>query len=110
MTNAELIKALRHCGKGGGVEERCLPCDYYDREPWCEAALVIDAADALEATEKRITELMPKEGEWVTKDQWYYCSNCGHEMFFTGTFDEEQRYCYYCGAKMDGKENADADS
>lgn len=57
MTNAELIKALRHCGKGGDVAERCLPCDYYDREPWFEAALVNDAADALETAEKRIADL-----------------------------------------------------
>ena len=57
MNNAELIKALRHCGKGGDVAERCLPCGYYDCEPWCEAALVNDAADALEAAEKRIARL-----------------------------------------------------
>lgn len=54
----ELIKALRHCGKGGDVAERCLPCDYYDREPWCEAALVNDAADALEAANERIVNLL----------------------------------------------------
>ena len=48
MNNAELIKALRHCGKGGDVAERCLPCGYYDSEPWCEAALVNDAAAAIE--------------------------------------------------------------
>lgn len=48
-------------------------------------------------------------GEWVKINNWYYCSECGSEMFFTGTFDEDQRYCYSCGAKMDGKgkENAD---
>lgn len=57
MNNAELIKALRHCGKGGDIAERCLPCGYYDQEPWCESALMNDAADALEAAENRIAEL-----------------------------------------------------
>lgn len=56
MTNAELIKALRHCGKGGDIAERCLPCGYYDGEPWCEAALVNDAADALEAADEKIAD------------------------------------------------------
>ena len=48
-------------------------------------------------------------GKWVKTHSWYYCSECGSEMFFTGEFDEDQRYCYSCGAKMDGKgkENAD---
>lgn len=40
-------------------------------------------------------------GEWKTDaNGWYFCSECGHEMFFTGTYDEEQRFCYYCGADM----------
>lgn len=55
MNNAELIKALRECGKASA--NRCGDCAYYDREPWCEAALANDAADALEAAEKRIAEL-----------------------------------------------------
>ena len=55
MTNAELIKALRICGKASA--DRCWKCDYYDREPWCESALANDAADALEAADKRIAEL-----------------------------------------------------
>lgn len=43
---AELIKALRKCGKASA--DRCWNCVYYDREPWCEAALANDAADAIE--------------------------------------------------------------
>lgn len=40
-------------------------------------------------------------GKWISnKNGWYECSKCGHEMFFTGTFDSEQRFCYYCGADM----------
>jgi len=55
MNNEELIKALRKCGKQS--PDRCWDCEYYDREPWCESALANDAADALEAAEKRIAEL-----------------------------------------------------
>ena len=97
----ELIKALRHCGKGGDIAERCLPCDYYDREPWCEAALVNDAAAALEAAEKRIAELMPEEGEWIDEQRgrWIYakCNLCGKVQ------DVRSKYCPNCGAKMKGE-------
>ena len=61
MTNAELIKALRYCAEHDG-------CDYYiakdcPREStWvcgadCEQILMHDAANAIEAAEKRIAEL-----------------------------------------------------
>ena len=55
MTNAELIKALRNCSDGF-----CSLCPYDDYElstKECEAKLMLDAADALEAAEKRIAEL-----------------------------------------------------
>lgn len=113
MTNAELIKALRHCGKGGDVAERCLPCGYYDSEPWCEAALANDAADALEAADKRIKELMPKEGEWIDangadvpldKDGYAtdscYCSICGDWLTASDEYATRGRYCPNCGARM----------
>lgn len=67
-----------------------------------------DESDLLNAIE-HMPSVEVVHGEWITKDHWYYCSNCGHEMFFTGIFDEEQRYCYYCGAKMDGKEKNNAE-
>ncbi len=112
MTNAELIKQLRKCGKQS--TDRCWDCDYYDREPWCEAALANDAADALEAADKRIAELeaqLPKEGEWIEDDTTYCgadranykCSLCGK---IGGTWkrgltqDELPNYCPNCGAKM----------
>ena len=60
MTNAELIEALRNCevhGNGGDCRKEC---PYVDQD--CGAciheALLHDAADALEATEKRIAELI----------------------------------------------------
>lgn len=105
MNNAELIKALRHCGKGGDIAERCLPCGYYDQEPWCESALVNDAADALEAAEKRIAELMPKEGEWQQhifdgimgkRPTAWVCTMCNCLSVY------KTDYCPNCGAKMKG--------
>ena len=42
-----------------------------------------------------------KTGRWVKYKNWYACSECGNEMFFAGTYDESQHYCYNCGAKMD---------
>ena len=65
MTNAEQIKALRYCAQHEG-------CDYYIAkdcprgDTWvcgadCEQILMIDAADALEAADKRIAELEAQE-------------------------------------------------
>lgn len=42
-----------------------------------------------------------KRGRWVKYKNWYACSECGNEMFFAGTYDESQHYCYNCGARMD---------
>ena len=58
--NAELIKALRKCGKASA--DRCWSCDYYDREPWCESALANDAADAIE----ELVSGMPK---WIDANE-----------------------------------------
>ena len=62
-----------------------------------------DAADALEAAEKRIAELeaqMPKDGEWLDEQRgrWIYakCNLCGKVQ------DVRSNYCPNCGAKMDG--------
>ena len=101
MKNAELIKALRYCAEHEG-------CDYYiakdcPREStWmcgvaCEQILMRDAADALEAAEKRIAELMPKEGEWIPNSPFTgNCSECG------GDGNLKDKYCSSCGAKMKG--------
>lgn len=114
MTNAELIKALRYCAEHEG-------CDYYiakdcPREStWvcgadCEQILMLDAADALEAAEKRIAELMPKEGEWVTTrtenhDGEIYCSVCDHDAPTEGDYRQvKTNYCPNCGARMRGEQ------
>ena len=42
-------------------------------------------------------------GEWS-----YYsrCSECGHQEFFANdSVEKRHKYCYSCGALMDGKEN-----
>ena len=44
-----------------------------------------------------------KTGKWIKRGSWYCCSECGAEMFFTGVYDENQHYCYNCGADMRGE-------
>ena len=102
MTNAELIKALRICAN----QTCCDNCPRYDIDHTqdaqrCCIQLINDAADALEAADKRIAELeaqMPKEGEWIPIN-WTYgsilkCSNCGELACCCGD------YCPNCGARM----------
>lgn len=59
MTNAELIKALRNCSSAEGT---CAECSYKSRVypgtcNGCKWDMMHDAADALEADEKRIDGL-----------------------------------------------------
>jgi hypothetical protein len=83
-----------------------------------------DAADALEAADKRIEELekqhgnqltrnimltaqIPKEGEWIREEHGhvfsnYYCSKCG-AYAEDKIVDCEWNYCPNCGAKMRGE-------
>ena len=101
MNNAELIKCLRceneNYGDCGLYESDCkyrfgLYCAYRQN--------MLDAADALETAEKRIEELMPKEGEWIDEQRgrWIYakCNLCGKVQ------DARSNYCPNCGAKMKG--------
>ena len=112
MTNAELITELTYCAN---IEKR---------------KLLSDAADALEAADKRIAiveeerdlerfaaknyldkidELkaqLPKEGEWrgLIIDGQYWaltCSNC-HQV----GFNARTPYCPNCGARMKGEHDA----
>lgn len=90
MTNEELIATLR--GE-----------NYF-------VTLLHDAADALEAADKRIAELeaqLPKEGGWISNyDGFDYdvrCSVCGEEALIKegGSHDHAySRYCPNCGARM----------
>ena len=90
MNNAELITELTY---HASIEKR---------------KLLSDAADALEAADKRIAELMPKEGEWqgIIIDGQYWaitCSNC-HQV----GFNAKTPYCPNCGAKMKGANDAES--
>ncbi len=48
--NAELIAVLRYCGKN----QECSECPLWGKPPSACMKLLLDAADALEAAEKRI--------------------------------------------------------
>ena len=131
MTNAELIMALR-C-RSNDIRE-CKGCAFKDA---CYGGtLELVAADALEEAEKRIKELesqaaffdaeklnyqenieyrderikelearLPKEGYWIPNSPFTgNCSEC------SGNGNLKDNYCPNCGAKMDGKENTDADN
>jgi hypothetical protein len=116
----ELIKALRYCGNfedRDGCDEECP----YFNDKDCPKRIMCDAADALEAAEKRIAELeaqLPKEGECEAKkpktvketEYSFYCdcptcrgrliSNVDGE-WCAGSFD---RFCRMCGQKIDWSE------
>ena len=66
MTNAELIKALRTCADNNAVGDKCYgECPYNGNYNECVDQMILDAADALEAADKRIAELeaqLPKRG------------------------------------------------
>lgn len=47
-------------------------------------------------------------GRWIEKSGDLYCSECGHQIpdcagNATVIFASDNRFCYYCGAKMDGQ-------
>ena len=75
----------------------CQDFDVIDRQPTIDAVPVV-------------------HGEWTTKRTWQhdgeiYCSVCDSNAPTEGDYRQvKTNYCPNCGAKMDGKENADADS
>ena len=108
--NAELIKALRYCADVDKICTEQTNCGYYGKGFFCQEVLLRDAADALEAAEKRIEELeaqLPKDGYWIGVNPMVdteQCSICGWNIV---TYEFESNYCPNCGAKMDGDtENA----
>ena len=53
-----------------------------------------------------------RHGRWIfdhMTGEWSYysrCSECGHQEFFANdSVEKRHKYCYSCGALMDGKEN-----
>ena len=81
----EAIAELRH---------RCYPCG-----EGIEAINSIPAADVVPVV----------HGRWVDGK----CSNCGVDIptddSHDAIFENECRFCYYCGAKMDGGVDDEAD-
>ena len=115
MNNAELIKALRNCLH----RPFCGECPRGNDGSMCHELIMNDAADALEAADKRIAELeaqIPKEGEWKVAEEpdmdglmWckWYCSQCEQVVTkgWKGTSDGRKpkySYCPNCGAMMKG--------
>ena len=115
MNNAELIKALRETDFG-------YVCEHCEHEDMCRNndCVIIQAADALEAADKRIAELeaqLPKEGEWIMDEHPHdgdcRCSVCliaidamherNHKLLNAltgGKWWTFYRYCPNCGARM----------
>lgn len=132
MTNAELIAALRYC-----ISDNADDCDLCPYQSDCKSngtgqgKMIRDAADALEAADKRIEELsldcemfqqkcmeleaqMPKEGEWIEypdclryegayNDTFIACNQCGHVWSTIDNCTETFDYCPNCGARMNHK-------
>lgn len=59
----DLLIALRNCGKGIGLTERCWKCGYYDNK-YCSADLCNDAANAIESLRKEIERLREASHNW----------------------------------------------
>ncbi len=101
MNNSELIKALKDAE---GYMIYVAPNCYASIEA---IKAIRDAADALEAAEKRIAELeaqIPKEGEWIDIDGTMFaeCSVCGKRHYGCTT-----PYCDMCGARMRGEHDGE---
>lgn len=130
MTNTELIKTLRWCGSEDERHEMCVDesyrCPMWNEDrmtDYCKADLMLDAADAFEAAEKRIAELekqhgnqltrnvmltaqLPKEGVWIEQDDgnsiYHKCSVCGKNQYnvLLEMMQGDYHYCPNCGARM----------
>lgn len=113
MTNyTKMIKTLRECANrfeavaasSQYAHDELMALDYGDK--------LRDAADALEADEKRIAELesqLPKECEFksyadkIPNARNRYCTQCGAYLRDEEFENHTVRYCYWCGSKVKGE-------
>ena len=129
MTNADLIEALQ-CASHFALYQDCYEKNCYANSGkglYCNIPkLIEDAADALEAAEKRIADLetalaacrarkgeqLPKEGEWIEantrpRSAQFVCSVCHRTAYDiqptrnkAWTKRCRYAYCPNCGARM----------
>ena len=106
MKYDELVKALRCC-----ATDACGICPYAEDDRHCGASkLAYDAAAAIEALQAELKRLEPKRGEWT----WMQGANGGHyngcsvchapmptDSMMDYLDDEDCKFCYSCGAKME---------
>lgn len=73
------------------------------RDHWCDSSRIMESISDIPAAD--VVPII--HGEWIEKDGDLYCSKCGHQIpdcagNATVISRVENRYCYFCGAKMDG--------
>ena len=116
MNNAELIECLRCENENyGDCSLHESDCKYRFGLYCAYRQMMRDAADALEAAEKRIEELeaqIPKNGEWIdenrrTRSSKFVCSTCKRTCYDiqptrnkAWTKRCRYNYCPNCGARM----------
>lgn len=78
-------------------------------------AVLMDAAPYFEKAAQMLEKLPAADVAPVVHGRWVdgKCSNCGVDIptddAHDAIFENECRFCYYCGAKMDGGDSDEAD-
>ena len=106
MTNTELSDALRRIAPETGSLV-CLGCGYEHDCGIHGCALLREASERLRGIDARPSAHFVHDGpRFAHGVDWWHCSNCGRLASGVETrFD----YCPWCGARMDGDDDAKAD-
>lgn len=56
--------------------------------------ILVDSINSIPTIEER------KEGKWIKRDKWLYCSACDGGGWGLGAVTYEWQYCPLCGAKI----------